>query len=101
MLGIAGVLRDFDVKRKPAYRDNGNGLIVANEISIGQGLYTKEQAATVLKEIRDILKNPVSWASFKLEVYAQVDEYPGLFQVVDVYFKELENNTEMVYNTDR
>lgn len=146
MLGVAGVLKDFDVKRKPPagtkgtivsvllclamvncagfanlpsvcddlkesvlcdlaaennirLEDIGAVLIVANYAAIGQGYYTKEQASAVMTELRDLLKNPVSWTVFKVQVYAQVDA--GIIKVADDYFSLLKSYTEMMYNEDR
>lgn len=81
--------------------DIGNALIIANAISIGQKLYTREQAAEVLTELLAILDNPVSYAFFKSEVYLRVEEYPGLLEVATSYFSILGASTDIMYRADR
>lgn len=92
-----------DISKKYGVRleDVGNGLIIANAVAIGQGLYTKEQALVVLMEIRVFLDNPISYAAFKAHVYEQMDAYPGLLEVATVYFSELGENTMIMFKADR
>ena len=81
--------------------DIGNGLIVANAVAIVQGVYTKEDAIAVMRDIRAILDNPVSYAFFKTGVDARVAFYPGLLEIATVYFSELGGVTQIMYRTDR
>ena len=81
--------------------DVGNGLIVANAISIGSGLYTKEQALTVLKEFRSALDQPITYLAFKTLLYDKMDQYPGLIEVATIYFEQLGNIQEIMYPKDR
>jgi hypothetical protein len=92
-----------EVSKKYGVRieDIGNGLIIANAVAIGQGVYTKDEALKVMKEIRAVLDNPVSNAFFKAQVYLKVDTYPGLLEVASAYFSELGSLTQMMYAEDR
>ena len=95
------LLCDLSAKYNVRLEDIGNGLIIANAVAIGQGFYTRDQAVEVMKEIRAILDNPVSYAFFKVGVYEKVDLYPGLLEVASVYFSELGGLTQIMYRTDR
>ena len=95
------LLCDLSEKYKVRLEDIGNGLIIANAVAIGQGLYTRDQAVEVMKEIRAILDNPVSYAFFKAGVDEKVALYPGLLEIATVYFSELGGLTQIMYRTDR
>jgi len=82
--------------------DVGTGLIVANAANIGLfKLYTTEQAVKVMKEIRAILDNPVSYAYFKGQIDQRLSQYPGLLQVAEAFFDTLGAQTQIMYRTDR
>uniref|UniRef100_A0A6H2A4Q1 Uncharacterized protein n=1 Tax=viral metagenome TaxID=1070528 RepID=A0A6H2A4Q1_9ZZZZ len=95
------MLCDLSKKYNVRLEDIGNGLIIANAIAISQNLYTKEEAVSVMKDIRAILDNPISYAFFKTEVYKHVDAYPGLLEVASIYFAELGAVSKMMYAADR
>lgn len=65
--------------------DVGVVLIVANAVAIGEGAYSAEDAIEVLTELRDVLKNPVSYLFFRYRVKKALYKYPALFTVADVY----------------
>ena len=82
--------------------DIGNALIVANAIAIGQNLYTREDATTVLDVFIALLQDPVtSGATFVTEVLDITNEYPGLFEVATVYLSELRLQTQPFLAADR
>lgn len=95
------LLCDLSEKSGVRLEDIGNGLVIANAVAIGQGLYTKDQALKVMQEIRSILDNPVSYAFFKSGVYEKVKAYPGLIEVAEIYFEELGAKTQIMYRVDR
>jgi len=81
--------------------DIGNGFIIANAISIGQGYYTKEQARNVLSELQDALMNPITWALFSDIVKDKIDKYPGLLEIAEGYFEVLVQDYTQIYDADR
>ena len=80
--------------------DIGNGFIIANAVAIGQGFYTRDDAAKVLKEIKAVLENPVSWAMFASEVFLHIDKYPGLIEIAEGYFHILVNDVNLIQLKD-
>lgn len=92
-----------DISKKYGVRleDVGNGLIIINAVAISQGLYTKDQAKSVLEEIRALLENPITYSLFKAKVILKVDTYPGLLEVASVYFSELGMVDKTIYAADR
>ncbi len=81
--------------------DVGNGLIIANAIAIGQGLYSKADALAVFKELRAVLNDPVSYAFFKAKVDEKMARYPGLIEVAVVYFNELSALDDVMFTGDK
>ena len=81
--------------------DVGNGLIIANAIAIAEGLYTIDEAVEVMTELRDILDDPITYVTFKVEVYKRMEKYPGLIEVATVYFDELGGMAKEIYPIDR
>lgn len=80
--------------------DVGAVVQVANSILIGEGVYSKSQALTVMQHFRDILDNPVSYVFFKTEVEKYVSKYPGLLDVTQYYIDRFVD-TKMMYRADR
>lgn len=94
---LCDISKQYDTRLE----DIGNALIIANAVAIGQKVYTREQAISVLTEIRSALDNPISYVVFKNLVYDKVDSYPGLLEVASAYFSILGTNTENILPTDR
>jgi len=81
--------------------DIGNAFIIANAISIGQGIYTKEQARVVLNELQDALMNPITWVLFSDIVKGKIEQYPGLLEIAEGYFTVLVDSYAQIYDADR
>lgn len=81
--------------------DVGNALIITNAIAIGQKWYTRQEAVEVLREIRAILDDPVSYAVFTAQVYLKVESYPGLLEVATSYFSILGANPNIIQVADQ
>lgn len=79
--------------------DIGNAFIVANAFNIGLGVYSKQDAVTVLKELKAFLENPISWAMLYAEVHAKIEEFPGLLEIAEGYFQVLQS-MELIQLTD-
>lgn len=94
------LLCDLSAEYGVRIEDIGNGLIIANSVAIGEGLYTREQARAVLVDLRAILDNPVSYAFFRLQVLDRVAKYPELILVAQQYFDELTTG-QIMYKADR
>ena len=80
--------------------DIGNGLVIVNAIALAEGLYTKDEAITVLTDLRSILDNPVSYLFFQTALKKYVSAYPGLLQIANVYIDQF-TITQTMYKTDR
>lgn len=91
------ISQKYDVRLE----DVGNILIVANAVAIGQGLYTVDDAIKVMKELRSVLNDPISYALFKAKVDESIRAYPGLIEVASIYFAELGGITDNMYLDDR
>jgi len=81
--------------------DVSNMLLIVNAVSIGEGLYTKEQAISILEHLKQVLDNPVSYAFFASDVLGKVEKYPGLLEVAKIYFDQLATNTQVMFAADR
>lgn len=95
------LLCDISEKYEVRLEDIGNILIVANDIAIGEDLYSKDDAIRVMNELRAVLDNPVSYAFFRANIYEKINAYPGLLDIASVYFNELENVTQIMYSEDQ
>lgn len=100
---LCKIVKDANEKHGTNIRieDIGNGFVVANAIAIGQGIYTKEQAASVLDELRRLLEDPVTWAIWIGEVNIKIEKYPGLLEVGQAYFSVLANNYDPIIAADK
>ena len=94
-------LCDLSRKYNVRLEDIGAGLIIANAVAIGEGLYTKQEALEVVQALRSILDNPVSYVYFRDEVYRYVNAYPGLLEVATAYFNDIGSLTQVMYAKDR
>ena len=68
--------------------DIGNGMIIVNTILISEGVYSKEDAATVLTGLIDALEKSLTYAVFKDIVLEYTAEYPELVQIAGIYLDE-------------
>ena len=80
--------------------DIGNGLVIANAIALAEGLYTKDEAITVLTDLRSILYDPVSYVVFQTAIKEYVSAYPGLLQIANSYIDQF-TMTQTMFRTDR
>lgn len=78
----------------------GDVLIVSNAVAIGAGAYRPEDALRVLKDIRGVLDNPVSYIFFRNVVRENLAQNPALFEISDVYFNNL-NSPQIMHSFDR
>ena len=92
---------DLSKKANVRFEDVGNGLIIANAVAIGEGIYTKEQALKVMKELKLFMADPVTYAAFKAEVYLKMDKYPGLLLVAELYLGQFSGLNQPIYAADR
>ena len=82
--------------------DVGGGFIMVNELAIIGGLYTRDQATIVLKELRDLLDlGGISYAVYRLELYDLVGEYSGLLDVAGGFVSRFANQFQVIYTADR
>ena len=81
--------------------DIGNALIIVNSILIGEEIYTKEQALEISADMKDILKNPISWLAFGEELERNTEKYPGLYDVSELYIAEFSKSTEIIGEFDK
>ena len=80
--------------------DIGNALIIANAIAISEGKYTKQQAVDVLTDLQALLADPIPYALFRRHVYKKIEQYPGLYEISEIYFAELAGR-QMMFKADR
>lgn len=80
--------------------DIGRSLIFVNAVAIHEGEYTKEQAIDALKEIRQVIDNPVSYLFFKTELEKSFAKVPGLFEVTEDYINNFVN-PQIMHDKDR
>lgn len=79
--------------------DVGNVLIIANAIAIGEGAYSIEQAIDVMKKIRALLDDPISYIGFKNGLKSTMTKYPGLIEIGSIYIDQF-TGTRLMSNTD-
>lgn len=82
------ILCDTANKYGVKLEDIGNTLIVANAVAIGEGLYTSGQALQVVKSLRSILDDDITYLFFRDELMQWTSEYPGLFEVAMIYLSD-------------
>lgn len=78
----------------------GNMIIIVNRVAILSGQYTNAHAATVLKNIRQAIENPVSYIFFKAVVENNIGKYPGLFDMASSYISEF-ISPDIMHRKDR
>jgi len=83
-VGKDSVLCNIEKSTGVSINDIKNGLIVANAVAIGRGLYTAEEAKTVLLNIKS-MKNSMTYLSFRTLLVSTFKDYPGLFYVASQY----------------
>lgn len=66
----------------------GAVLIVSNALALGGGAYSPEDALKVLREIRAILDNPVSYLFFGAQVKKRLFKNPAMFTVSETYISQ-------------
>lgn len=84
--------------------DVGNILIVANAVAIGEGLYSRKDAARVLKELEVILEDPISYIVFHKAITSRLNKYPGLFEVAMIYLDAMISTSargQFMYKADQ
>lgn len=86
------VLCDIAAKQGIPLESVGRGLIVVNAVAITGGLYTKDQAVTVLKVLRESLDNSVTYAVFAVFLEDYVKKYPEMMNVIQVYLDQFAVN---------
>lgn len=94
------VLCDMAKERDIRVEDIGTVFIVANAVAIGEGLYTKEQAIEICRELRDLFDDPITYVTFKASVMDKVDKYPGLLDVALSYLGVFNFDVD-IYPIDR
>lgn len=94
------VLCDISAKYDLRIEDIENILIIANSVSIGEGLYTKDEALKVLKKLKSLLDTPISYADFAGAIGDSVSKYPGLIEVISIYFNEMCTIKQLIYAED-
>ncbi|MCG8643357.1 MAG: hypothetical protein MI862_26760 [Desulfobacterales bacterium] len=77
-----------------------DGLGLANIIAIEKGLYTEEQAVSVLVGLKAFMENPVTYAAFKTELTDTIAAYPYMLQTVDRYVNALVS-TQIMFPEDQ
>ena len=78
----------------------GDLIIIVNMVSILGGQYTNDHAVTVLKNIRQSIEQPISYAFLKAVIEENAGGYPGLFDMANSYISEL-ISPEIISTKDR
>jgi len=95
------LLKRIADENKMCLEDIGNTLIIANAVAIGSEWYTREDARNAVNRWLEMLDADISYMGFRSEVYAAVKKYPGLFEVMDIYFMRFQQESLPIMDTDR
>lgn len=78
----------------------GLAAIGLNAVLIGEGVYTREEAISVLQEIRQIFDGPVSYLFARGKIYEAIAKYPGMEDITNSLMDGF-TSTKIMYDKDR
>jgi hypothetical protein len=80
------VLKNIAVAHGLCLEDVGDILIIANTFAINKNLYTRVQATAVVHHwIVALNSEGMTYNLFRKKIYRYVKQYPGLFEIADIY----------------
>ena len=78
----------------------GTILAIANDVAISKNKYTKEQAVSVLKQLKSFIEGNVSYIAFFDKFDSITAKYPGLFMLAGISVESLKM-PKIMYIADR
>ena len=86
--------------------DAGRLFLIANDVAIAEGLYTKEQFNEVVNTVLDYLeyegeRGMLTFDGLKEKLYDALDKYPGLVIAVESYLDMFLNESGLIPDADR
>jgi hypothetical protein len=94
------LLCDVAEKNDIRLESAGLGIIIVNAALIGEGVYTREQAVSVLIEVRNVFEKSVSYVFARGEMNKALNKYPGMVEVASMFLNEFDSS-KIMYRKDR
>ena len=76
------------------------GVRIASTLAMAEGVYTPEQLVKVLKDVRALLENPITYATFKFGIQEKSKTVPGLVELTSE-FVDMFSSQQTMYARDR